>query len=406
MKSRMILLFVLLAAIFTVLPAVAQDGPVIFGDPDAESLAIVQEFMMERDSELLAEDVLYHDRIGTEAIQGRDAVIERYDAFYASDAFSNVQIDPLFYTVTEESVVAEFWFRGTHDGLYHTLQPTGFDVAVPMSLAFQVEDGMITAIRQYFNEARLLNQLGIEVPGYEATDPGAVSPEGPLDVDDVVEEPALYYGEMARVKGSIGELLGTQAFLLWDEDAIDLNQESVLVGTGTQPEDFVPVPDTSVSVTGKVMAFDIDALEEEARYDFAEGLFENYDDRPVIVATQLANLDDIWTPGYIQSYPEAFLGRTGAIQGQVGDVVSEHAFTLYEDQVVGIAGEIVVFYDPETFAPGDHKHALLRINGTVREFIVTQLEDAIGFDLDDDAVNAYSGLPAVVAMEIEILEEE
>lgn len=60
----------------------------------------------------------------------------------------------------ERGAVAEVLFVGTHIGKYAGMAPTGRPVRVPLAMAFDVDDGLIAAIRVYYSPEAVLAQLG------------------------------------------------------------------------------------------------------------------------------------------------------------------------------------------------------------------------------------------------------
>lgn len=57
------------------------------------------------------------------------------------------------------SAVAELLFVGVHIGEYAGVRPTGRRVRVPLAMAFDVDAGLIAAIRVYYSPEAVLAQL-------------------------------------------------------------------------------------------------------------------------------------------------------------------------------------------------------------------------------------------------------
>jgi hypothetical protein len=404
--NRSKLMSLLIILILTLIPAsaLAQDGPEIVGDPNAEHLQIVRDFVATRDLALLDEDVAYYPQAGFEPVMGVNPVMEEYELFYGT-AFTNVTLDPVRYIVNEGVVVAEYWFTGTHVDQWNTIAATDLDVALPVAMIFDLEGGVITEMRQYYDAALLYAQLGYPAAGYESYMPSAIPPETEiLEVDEVADENReMYMGTTVTVEGNIGERVGMYGFLLWDEDLIDLRQERVLVVYQQMPEEFVPVEGSWANVTGVVQSFNFADLESGLGMDLDEEAFADYDEETtVIMGESMVNLEDVWTPGWIQSQPDAYMGRSFIVTGKVGEVVDPNTFTVYEDQAVGIAGEILVVYDSAEvmFTPGDNGGDDIQVTGTIHGYDVVAIEDVTGLDLDDDAFADYEGMPVMVAESI------
>lgn len=99
----------------------------------------------------------------TIVLPGRGQVsLNDFKAFAASlrDAF------PDWYAITDELVaegarVAERWTgRGTHQGAFQGIAPTGRQVTVPGTVFYRLASGKITEFRGQFDGLALMQQLG------------------------------------------------------------------------------------------------------------------------------------------------------------------------------------------------------------------------------------------------------
>ncbi|MDS0294828.1 ester cyclase [Halogeometricum luteum] len=111
--------------------------------------------------ELYAEDAVEHDPFGEH--RGRERIKESVGAFVG--AFSD-------FSATVEDVVAEgdtvamrVTLRGTHDGPFMGLEPTGERVEVSNAVFTRIEDGKIAERWVHPDALGLLRQLGAsEIP--------------------------------------------------------------------------------------------------------------------------------------------------------------------------------------------------------------------------------------------------
>jgi steroid delta-isomerase-like uncharacterized protein len=60
-----------------------------------------------------------------------------------------------------DSVVAEFYLKGTHDGPFRGLPPTGRSFTCRMVALFLFEEDRLVGERVYFDSATILRQLGV-----------------------------------------------------------------------------------------------------------------------------------------------------------------------------------------------------------------------------------------------------
>lgn len=80
-----------------------------------------------------------------------------------TNAFPDLTPDIKHLNVAGDTCVAEFVARGTHKGELLGISPTNRKVAVPVCNIIEFRDGLIFAEREYFDNAYLLQQLGVEV---------------------------------------------------------------------------------------------------------------------------------------------------------------------------------------------------------------------------------------------------
>jgi steroid delta-isomerase-like uncharacterized protein len=65
---------------------------------------------------------------------------------------------------SDDAVIAEFWLRGTHNGDFRGVPPTGKSFECRMAAFFLFEDDKLVCERVYFDAITILSQLGL-VPG-------------------------------------------------------------------------------------------------------------------------------------------------------------------------------------------------------------------------------------------------
>ena len=69
-----------------------------------------------------------------------------------------------------DRVVERWTGRGTHQGAFQGIPPTGKQVSVPGVVFYQIRDGKITEFRGQFNMMSLMQQLGV-IPSTNAPTP-------------------------------------------------------------------------------------------------------------------------------------------------------------------------------------------------------------------------------------------
>lgn len=132
-----------------------------------DSKAIVQQYMdaiprrdFSKIRQLLHPKYSYTGSDGErrEGVEAGIAVVEMY-----TTAFPDLKLDVKNIQAVGDTVVIEFVAKGTHRGDLMGISPTNRKVTVPVCNITEVRDGKIFAEREYFDNAFMLQQLGIEV---------------------------------------------------------------------------------------------------------------------------------------------------------------------------------------------------------------------------------------------------
>lgn len=135
-----------------------------------DSQQLVSEFMeaitrhdFGRVREMLHEDYIYEGSDG-QRLEGPEAGIVLYEML--TNAFPDMNMDIRQVIVSGNMVVTEFICHGTHQGELNGIMPTYHPIALPFCNVIEVRDGKIYADRDYYDNALLMHQLGVEV-GHE-----------------------------------------------------------------------------------------------------------------------------------------------------------------------------------------------------------------------------------------------
>ena len=105
-----------------------------------------------------------YDEIATHRkMQGVDQVLAGWKDWAAALPDSRATFQSAF--VSGDTVVLELTWRGTHKGPLHTpngdIAPTGKPVEIQACQVVKVVDGKAQSMRQYFDMATLLEQVGV-----------------------------------------------------------------------------------------------------------------------------------------------------------------------------------------------------------------------------------------------------
>ena len=122
-------------------------------------LAAETVFDMEGTLATLTEDCLFEDVPTGEVHRGRDGVRAYYREWWT--AFGIVPEDIRSYIVSENFLIVETRFVGTHRGSYRGRAATGRPLDLPVAIFIGLRDGLMSGERFYYDRATLLAQIGI-----------------------------------------------------------------------------------------------------------------------------------------------------------------------------------------------------------------------------------------------------
>ncbi len=220
---------------------------------------------------------------------------------------------------------------------------------------------------------------------------------GNITVTDIADAPDAYIGETATVMGEVSAILGPQIFRMNEGNLLDIGDEILVVHTGGPiPPELVE--DVRVLVTGTVRRFVQAEIEGDLGIDLGldDEVEVEYESRPTIVADSITVIP---TLSDIADDPSAYIGRTVTVSGEVSEILSPVVFRMNEDNLLDIGDEILVVHTGEPALVGLTDDAEILVTGTVRNFVVAEIEDDLGIalDLDADLEIEYENRVAIVA---------
>ena len=112
-----------------------------------------------------ADDLMTRDAVIHEPVAGTPADLKAV-ATAIRTAFPdwNSTVEEMF--VDGDRVVERWTGRGTHEGAFQGIPPTGKQVAVPGVVFYRIADGKIAEFRGQFDRLSLMQQLGV-IPSTE-----------------------------------------------------------------------------------------------------------------------------------------------------------------------------------------------------------------------------------------------
>lgn len=131
---------------------------------------------------------------------------------------------------------------------------------------------------------------GFALAGFALAGCGTEGPETGVDVEDITEGEGAYVGQEVVVSAEVEDVIGDDGLViagtlgttvdpllvLYDMDRVDIEEGQVVQVTGTVEQ-----------------AFDLSVLEDfQARDDFMDGFYRDFEQQPYIQATDVTLLPD------------------------------------------------------------------------------------------------------------------
>lgn len=114
--------------------------------------------------EYAGDDYVEHNTASPETIRGPGGYKENVEMFHS--AFSNVEVTTEQLIAEGDKVVNHYTIRGTHDGPFMGIDPTGTEVAVSGIAIAKFQDGKIVEDWSNIDVLGMMQQLGVlEAPG-------------------------------------------------------------------------------------------------------------------------------------------------------------------------------------------------------------------------------------------------
>jgi steroid delta-isomerase-like uncharacterized protein len=94
-----------------------------------------------------------------EVYDGSEEVARYYEETRA--AFPDQRNETIALHHSDDAVIVEFWLRGTHEGAFRGVPPTGKSFECRCAAFFLFEEDRLVSERVYFDAATIFRQLGL-----------------------------------------------------------------------------------------------------------------------------------------------------------------------------------------------------------------------------------------------------
>ncbi|GAB4529950.1 MAG: hypothetical protein Tsb0014_12250 [Pleurocapsa sp.] len=212
-------------------------------------------------------------------------------------------------------------------------------------------------------------------------------------IEEISEEENNTIGEEVTVRGEVEEIESGVSFTLEEEGFLE-GDEVLVINVSGQTLPKAPSDDLELQVTGELGTLVLADVEQEYGLNLDPELYVDYESKPVILATNMVlspELEDV------SENPDSYYSQEIAIEGEVGEVRNDYAFTLKEDQLIGGDDLLIINATGEPIPNVDEK---VVVTGMVRPFIKAELERDydLTWDLDvqEEIEAEYSEKPVLV----------
>lgn len=213
-----------------------------------------------------------------------------------------------------------------------------------------------------------------------------------LTIEEIAEEENTNVGEEVSVRGEVEEVEPGRSFLI-EEDGF-LEGDSVLVLNVS--EQVIPenADDLKLQVTGELGTLVLVDVERDYGLDLDPELYTEYESKPVIFATYMVASPELEE---VSENPDSYYGQEISLEGEVGEIRNDYAFTLKEEQLIG--GDSLLIINA-TGEPTPQQDEAVVLTGTVRPFVKAEFERDydLTWDLDvQEKIEAeYTDKPVLV----------
>ncbi len=110
--------------------------------------------------------------------------------------------------------------------------------------------------------------------------------------------------------------------------------------------------------------------------------------------------DGVVTLSDVADNPEAYMGQTVMVTGEVSEILGPQVFRMNEGNLLDIGDEILIVHTAEQAPANLSEDVNIRVTGTVRSFVEAEVDrDFFGFD--DELYVEYENRVAIVADSVE-----
>lgn len=217
----------------------------------------------------------------------------------------------------------------------------------------------------------------------EATEPGEnVTQQEAENVtaEEVADKTEKLVGKSVTIRSNAINKISPATFAVTDDDFF--GGDTILVVNASGEAQELP-EDTELQITGEVKNFASADFNKEYKLKLDSKDYEKFEGKAAIVAQSIALAPK---PGQITSSPDEYYNKVIAVPGEIEDVTGNNVFTLDEEKLIGADDLLVLVPNNKDVVPYQKnvkKGETVVATGTLKKFVVADLEKEYGFDWDD-----------------------
>ncbi len=262
--------------------------------------------------------------------------------------------------------------------------------------------------------------LFLLIPLFNTNDSGGA--DTGATISEIVQAPNTYVGQTVTVSGAVNDVIDRRAFTIGgdefygDAQLLVVSANTIPSPQGRTTEEALLSRDV-VQVHGPVRLFNMAEFERDLGIDLDDNVFAEWAGRPAVVAQSIdltpyvgqseavgEGLTNI-TLDAITENPAAFAGHRVVVDGGVNVVLNENAFTIADNTLLDTNEMLVLNATGQALERALAADEPVIVLGTVRMFNLAEVEQDLGYDLQDNMFTAYEGKPVIVAGNVSVADQ-
>ncbi|MCC0179736.1 hypothetical protein I4641_22600 [Waterburya agarophytonicola K14] len=211
-------------------------------------------------------------------------------------------------------------------------------------------------------------------------------------IENIAEDETNLYGQQVTVRGEAESIEPGMSFVIEEEGFLEGDEVLVINTSGMMlTEDS---EELGIQVTGELGTLVLADVEREYDLDLDPNLYVDYENKPVIIADSITLSPSLEN---LSESPDNFYGQEVAIEGKIGEMKGDMAFTINDDQWIGGDDVLVINTTGEPIPTEDES---VVVTGMVRPFIKSEFERDYDLtwdlNLQEEIEAEYTEKPVVV----------